>query len=202
MAVRGDDPGSADDPWVELRLGLLALAPLEDEAAAETALLDGGRPRFDWWAATWVAMRLESPDLRPVLRRGRTDDAHSRALAARGLGALADASSVETLAALARDPSEAVAFEALRAHSPTSATRRRIGGHALLGSPSDVVRRQALRRFWRRSRRDPGPGPRLVRLVGERAPWIRAAALAALARTDRDNFALVLSGLDPDPCGG
>jgi cyclophilin family peptidyl-prolyl cis-trans isomerase len=38
-----------------------------------------------------------------------------------------------------------------------------------------------------------------VPLVGDRSPWIRAAALAALARTDRANLALVLSGMDPDP---
>jgi cyclophilin family peptidyl-prolyl cis-trans isomerase len=40
---------------------------------------------------------------------------------------------------------------------------------------------------------------RIVPLVGHADPSIRAAALGALARTDRDDFALVLSGLDPDP---
>src|SRR4029450_9057459 len=41
-------------------------------------------------------------------------------------------------------------------------------------------------------------GERLVRLVASQDPWIRAAALGALARSDRENFALVLSGMDPD----
>jgi len=53
VAIRGDDPGSATDPWLELRLGLFALARLKDAPAAERALLRDGRPRFDWWAATW-----------------------------------------------------------------------------------------------------------------------------------------------------
>jgi cyclophilin family peptidyl-prolyl cis-trans isomerase len=39
----------------------------------------------------------------------------------------------------------------------------------------------------------------VVPYVGAPQPWIRSAALQALARTDRDEFALVLSGLDPDP---
>ena len=199
MAVRGDDPGSVDDPWIELRLGLLALAPLGDEAAAETALLDGGRPRFDWWAATWVAMRMKSPALRPVLTAAaRTDDPRSRALAARGLGALEDASSFDTLAGLARDKNELVAFEALRALGVLADERAGSVAAALLGSPSDVVRRQALMLLAT------VPGETRVRssivpLVGDPSPWIRAAALAALARTDRDNLALVLSGMDPDP---
>ena len=41
-------------------------------------------------------------------------------------------------------------------------------------------------------------GERLVREVSSRDPWIRAAALAALEANDRDDFALVLSGMDPD----
>src|SRR5262245_34731942 len=39
LTIRGDDPGSASDPWIEPRLGLLALARLKDRAAAEATLL-------------------------------------------------------------------------------------------------------------------------------------------------------------------
>jgi cyclophilin family peptidyl-prolyl cis-trans isomerase/HEAT repeat protein len=198
ITVRGDDPGSPDDPWVELRLGLLALAGLKDEAAAESVLLASGRPRFDWWVSTWVAMRLEDPRLRPVLVAAlRSDDPLSRALGARGLGALGGASALDALSALARDPDETVAFEALRALGRIGDERGRAPAAAALGSPSDVVRREALRTLAalppdRRLR------SRIVPLVGDRSPWIRAAALSALARTDRDDFALVLSGMDPD----
>jgi cyclophilin family peptidyl-prolyl cis-trans isomerase/HEAT repeat protein len=199
VAVRGDDPGSLDDPWTELRLGVFALAALGDEAAAVTALLPEGRPRFDWWAATWVAMRMKSPTLRPVLTAAaRSNDAYSRALAARGLGALEDASSFDTLASLARDRNEHVAFEALRGLATLGDARAGSVAAALLRSPSDVVRRQALlllAAIPAESRFRAG----IVPLVGDPSPWIRAAALAALARADQRNFALVLSGLDPDP---
>jgi hypothetical protein len=86
MTVRGDDPGAAAAQWAEQRLALFALARLKDVKAAQLALLDGVRPRFDWWAATWVAMRIESPELRPVLLAAvASDEPLSRGSRARGL---------------------------------------------------------------------------------------------------------------------
>ena len=199
MTVRGDDPGDPADTWAELRLLLFALARLKDVPAARYALLDGARPRFDWWAATWVAMRLESPELRPVLAAAAsTDDPRSRALAARGLGALKDASAVELLLPLARDPDETVALHALRALGAIGDARGTAAAAAMLTSPSDVVRREALRALAVLPP-DPALRSRLVGLVAERDPWIRAAALGALAHADRGDFALVLSGMDADP---
>ena len=43
LTVRGDDPGSARDPWLPQRLALFALVRLKDVPAAETALLSAGR---------------------------------------------------------------------------------------------------------------------------------------------------------------
>jgi cyclophilin family peptidyl-prolyl cis-trans isomerase/HEAT repeat protein len=199
MTVQGDDPGNATDAWAEQRLALFALARLKDPAAAREALLDGGRPRFDWWAATWVAVRLESPELRPVLvAAAASDDPRSRALAARGLGALKDPSSVELLLALVRDPDETVTLQALRALGAIGDARGTAAAAAMLASANDVVRREALRALAVLPP-DPSLRQRLVALVAERDPWIRSAALGALARTDRADFALVLSGMDPDP---
>jgi cyclophilin family peptidyl-prolyl cis-trans isomerase len=199
VTVRGDDPGSPDDPWVELRLGLLALAELQNRPAGRKALLAGGRPRFDWWVATWVAMRLEDPALGPVLAAAaRSDDNHSRALAARGLGALEAVEAFDVLASLARDEDENVAFEALRSLGRIGDTRARSLAASLLGARSGLIRRQALLTLAALPA-ESRLRARIVPLVGDRSPWIRAAALAALARTDRDNFALVLSGMDPDP---
>src|SRR5512139_2992102 len=142
MTVRGDDPNSAADTWLVPRLALLALARLGDLTAARHALLDGPRPRFDWWAATWVAMRLERPELRPVLvAAASSDDPLSRALAARGLGALKDAAALEVLLPLARDPDEAVAIQALRALGAIGDARGTAAAAAMLASPSGVVRR-------------------------------------------------------------
>jgi HEAT repeat protein len=198
MTVRGDDPGNPNDAWAEQRLALFALARLKDTGAAREALLDGGRPRFDWWAATWVAARLESPELRPVLlAAAASDDPRSRALAARGLGALKDPSAVELLLGLVRDPDEAVTLQALRALGAIGDARGTAVAAAMLASASDVVRHEALRALGVLPP-DPSLRQRLVSLVAERDPWIRSAALSALARTDRADFALVLSGMDPD----
>ena len=46
---------------------------------------------------------------------------------------------------------------------------------------------------------DPALRSRIVALVAERDPWIRAAAFGALARTSPEDFTLVLSGMDADP---
>jgi cyclophilin family peptidyl-prolyl cis-trans isomerase/HEAT repeat protein len=199
VTVRGDDPSSATDPWLEARLGLVALARLKDARAAETALLSGGRPRFDWWAATWTAMRLEMPALRPVLVAAtRSSDPLSRAWAARGLGALKDPADAAVVLPLLRDRDEGVVVNALRAAALLGDPRAvpSVAGH--LGSPSAAIRVEALRALGAL------PPDRALRerIVGELAsdlPAVRAAALLALARVDREDFALVLSSLDPDP---
>ena len=198
MTVRGDDPADAAGQWSEQRLALFALARLKDVPAARLALVDGARPRFDWWAATWVAMRLESPELKPVLQAAAaSDEPLQRALAARGLGALKDTGAVERLAALARDRDETVAMQALRALGGLGDPRGVAAASGMLDAGSDVVRREALRTLAALGG-DRAQGEQLVRLVASQDPWIRAAALGALARSDRENFALVLSGMDPD----
>jgi cyclophilin family peptidyl-prolyl cis-trans isomerase/HEAT repeat protein len=199
LAIRGDDPGSTTDPWLEPRLGLLALARLKDRAAAEAALLLGGKPRFDWWAATYAAMRVESPSLKPVLLAAAgSSDALSRALAARGLGALKDAGAADTLAQLARDPDEQVAASALRALAALGGPQ---AGAAVGALPPPA--RDAVALEWLRAVAALPPDARLrsrvASYVGDPAPWLRAAGLRALAHIDREEFALVLSSLDPDP---
>ncbi len=198
VAVRGDDPGNAATPWGEQRLALVALARLKDVQAARLALLDGARPRFDWWAATWVAMRLESPELKPVLlAAAASDEALQRGLAARGLGALGDPQAIPVLLPLVGDPDETVAMQALRALGAIADPRGAFAAAAALDAPSDVVRREALRTLSLLPTERP-LAERLVRQVGSRDPWIRAAALQALASHDRETAALVLSGMDPD----
>jgi cyclophilin family peptidyl-prolyl cis-trans isomerase/HEAT repeat protein len=199
VTIRGDDPGSASDPWIELRLGLFALARLKDAPAAELALLREGRPRFDWWAATWTAQRVASPGLRAYLQAAAgSDDPLSRAFAARGLGALKDASAVELLSRLTRDADENVVVNALRALAVLADTTAVPPVASALGSASPTVQVEALRALALLPP-EPTLRSRVLPFVGHPLPWIRAAALPALARLDRGEFALVLSGLDPDP---
>jgi cyclophilin family peptidyl-prolyl cis-trans isomerase/HEAT repeat protein len=199
LTIRGDDPGSATDPWIELRLALFALARLKDARAAESVLVRGGKSRYDWWAATWTAMRIESPSLKPVLLAAASStDAVSRAFAARGLGAIKDAGSVDLLVKMARDPDPTVAVNALRALGAIGDARGVAAAAAALRSPDTVLVGEGLKALAAlppdRSLRD-----RVVPLVGHAEAWVRAAALQALAQMDREDLALVLSGLDPDP---
>ena len=199
VTVRGDDPGSPTDPWLELRLGLLALARFKDAAAASAVLLQDGKPRFDWWAATYVAMRVGGPTMTPILLQATSaSDPLSRAYAARGLGATKDPSVVDKLAQLAQDKDEWVATAALRALTDIPDPRGTAAAAALLSSPSATLRGEALRALAGLPV-DKTVKSRIVPLVGSDEAWVRAAALEALAHIDRDEFALILSGLDPDP---
>jgi HEAT repeat protein len=199
LTIRGDDPGSLADPWLELRLGLFALAKLKDLKAAETALLSGGKPRFDWWAATWTAMRLESPALRPVLMAGAaSSDPVSRAYAARGLGALKDASAFDTLSGLLRDSDETVVINAIRALALLPDPR--VGGVlSPLLRPQNVTVLGEVVRALSTLPPDRSLRPRMIALITHQDPTVRGAVLQMLARIDREDFALILSGMDPDP---
>ena len=199
VTVRGDDPGNPNDPWLELRLGLLALARLKNAGAAEGVLLVSGKPRFDWWASVYAAMRIESPTLRAVLLAGASsNDPLSRSLAARGLGALKDPSAIDVLATLSADQDENVAVNAIRALVTIGDARGVPPVAAALASSSPVVRWEALLALGALPP-DAALRGKAIAHVGDPEPWMRAAALRALAHVDRENLALVLSGLDPDP---
>ena len=199
VTVRGDDPASLTDPWLEPRLGVFALARLKDARSAQAALLLAGKPRFDWWAATWTAMRLENPALRPLLLAAVTStDALSRAYGARGLGALKDPADLDTLLPLLRDRDETVVVNAVRAVALLGEARAVPPVSALLRSPSSVLRVEALKALSVLPP-DRGLRERVIAEVGSPEPWMRAAALQALARMEREDFALVLANLDPDP---
>jgi len=199
LTVRGDDPASPTDPWMELRSGLFALFRLKDARVAESVLVSGGRSRVDWWAATYVAMRLESPLLKPVLLdAASSSDSLSRAIAARGLGALKDSSVVDVLGSLARDREPSVVVAAVRALGACGDGRGVPPVAAALDSTDLGVKHEALLALAALPP-DRSLKARVVPYVGAPQPWIRAAALQALARLDRDELALVLSGLDPDP---
>jgi HEAT repeat protein/cyclophilin family peptidyl-prolyl cis-trans isomerase len=200
IAVRGDDPGHPADPWIELRLGVVALAALGDAPSAAAVLLDGGQSRFDWWAATWAAGALPAPELLPVLLTGAaSSDPRARAFAATGLASHGGAAAArEALVKLARDREDDVAARALRAlgaggdrdvapileaalrGASAARTRAALVGLSLL--PTSKIPREDV-----------------VGLVGHEDPAVRASALRLLARSDREELALVLSGLDNDP---
>ena len=199
LTVRGDNPSSASDPWAELRSGLFALFRLKDARVAAGVMVSNGHSRFDWWAASYTAMRLESPLMKPVLLdAAASSDPLSRAIAARGLGALKDASVVDTLARLARDRDTGVAVAAVRALGVCGDGRGLAAVVPALDSKDPSLVHEALLALAALPP-DKGLRERIVPRIGDSQPWIRAAALQALAHSDRDELALVLSGMDPDP---
>jgi HEAT repeat protein len=124
VVVRGDDPSNPRDPWLESRLGLFALVTLKDIPSAAAVLLEGGRSRFDWWAATWAAAALGAPELDPVLlEASRSTDPLSRAFSAVGLARSKAAGATDALLKLAQDGDEGVAERALRALGRTDDAR-------------------------------------------------------------------------------
>ncbi len=199
IVVRGDDPANPYDPWLVQRLGLFALARLKDAPAAESVLLNAGKPRFDWWAATWTAMRLESPSLKPVLSAAAaSSDSVSRALAARGLGALKDPSALELALPLLKDKDENVVVMAIRAVTAIGDARGVQPLAALLRSASPTLLVETLKALVSLPR-DKSLRAQIVSFVGHDQAAVRAAAVQALAHQDGEDFALVLSTLDPDP---
>ena len=97
--------------------------------SAQAVLLVRGKPRFDWWAATWTAMRLENAALRPVLLAAvASNDPLSRAYGARGLGALKDPADLDALLPLLRDRDETVVVNAVRAVALLGEARVGAGG--------------------------------------------------------------------------
>ncbi len=199
LRIRGDDPGRADDPWVELRLHLVALARLKDAESLAAAIIGpDSTPLVDWWVSVWAATRIADSRLAPILLAGASaEDPYIRSLAARGLGALKEPSHLAVLRKLADDSASGVAVQALRAVGALGAAEGASILAAHIDSPNLVVRREALLALaalpaqtrWR---------PRVMDNVGHPDPWIRSAAWPALIRIDAEEVGIVLSTTGPD----
>jgi cyclophilin family peptidyl-prolyl cis-trans isomerase/HEAT repeat protein len=203
-AVAPDDVEESHTPVVEaFRLGVLALGRLKDYDALASAVLDpNSRPIVKWWPVAVAFQRTEDRRAVFVLTGfARGESSFGRAFAARGLGALKDRGSVDTLVALARDwPRD---------------TRAAIAAVRGLGLIADRRAGPALIELLQASRldpllqleviaalaptRDPAALDPLLALVSHPAAAVRAAALTSLRDLDPENYLLVLSGLDADP---
>lgn len=200
LRIRGDDPGRADDPWVELRLHLVALARLKNAAAFATAVLGpDAQPVVDWWACVWAAMRIADPRLASVFLAGaHAEEPYLRSLAARGLGELRSPIHLGALRQLAGDSDPRVALQALRALGLLGSEGASAVVAQYLESPNLVLRHEALTALAALPA-DPRWRSRVIENVGHADPWIRSAAWPALIRMDADAVGLVLSTIGPDP---
>jgi|CXWL01.1.fsa_nt_gi cyclophilin family peptidyl-prolyl cis-trans isomerase/HEAT repeat protein len=199
LRIRGDNPGRADDPWVELRLHLFALARLKDAASLANAVIGSETSPFvDWWAGVWAAARVGDPRLTPVLLAGAgAEDAAIRALAVKGLGALKDPAHIGVIRKLATDREPAVVREALRAAARVGGLEAAAVAALHLDSPNLVLKREALLAL---AALPPVSKYRVqvIENVGHTDPWVRSAAWPALIKIDAEDVGIVLSTIGPD----
>lgn len=203
-AIADDELGYPLAPEVEaFRLAIYALVRLKAWDGLAAAVLDGaGQPRSRWWPVAYALQRIEDPRAGPALRTlAQSPGADTAAFAARGLGALKDAGSVEMLLRLAdpqRRPARVVA-QAVRALGQVAdpAAAAPLVALARGREVDDNVRLEAIAALGQIGGR--AAVETIVDHVTASWPALRGAAFRALARVDPESFFTVLSGLDPDP---
>src|SRR5262249_54173495 len=99
---------SRETPAAAFRLAMTRLVRLKAYDALASARLDAsGQPRVTWWPVAFAFQRLEDPRALPVLLALAKDaKPYTRAFAAKGLGAMKDASAAAALQPLAIAPEQ------------------------------------------------------------------------------------------------
>jgi HEAT repeat protein/cyclophilin family peptidyl-prolyl cis-trans isomerase len=201
--IAPDDLTYPMPPEVEaVRLALYALCRLQAyDALASVALDQAGEPVSRWWPIAYAFGR--SGDARaagPLTKLLAGEGQYTRAFAARGIGHVKAADSGRVLVPLvlhvARDP--IVGVEAIRS---AVALGTRAAAPALLEAVQQPSLPSGIRAEAVSALGALGTGEdaeRLLDLLSDPAPPVRAAAFGALARLDPARFLMALSGLDPD----
>lgn len=203
-AVAADDEGSSLAPDVDLcRVALFALVRLQQFNALATVALDAqGQPVSRWWPVAYALQR--SGDRRAadaLLQLAADSGRYSTGFALRGLAALKDARVTPFAVRLARqrEVDLNVRVAAVRALG-------QIGGVDAVATLRDVLADtaaplnltlEAISALGAIA--DPATFPLLLDRFLHPSASVRAAAFAAAARIDVDNFLLVLSGIGRDP---
>ena len=191
------------DAVESFRLGLYALAELKAfEPLAEAVLTGEGGPILWWWPVAHALGRTEDPRALPALATlTGVQGSIGVALAAKGLGALADPRGVEALEDL-------LSIERRDRLVVTSAVRAlgEIDDPAAVAALDRFVRIRELDRQLRRvavealaNHAGDASVEVFVELLGHPWPPLRAASIRALSQADPEQFLFVLSGLGSDP---
>ncbi len=202
-AVAPDDVSEKQEPPVEaFRLAVLALGRLKAyDILASCVVGRTGTPLVAWWPVAAAVQRTEDRRALGLLKvMAQGPSAFGRAFAARGLGAIKDASAVAVLSALARDWRRD--------------TRSAVSAVKALGAIGDRQAGPVLLELLRAPGLDPllkievvnALGPTradgaldvLFNLLSDRSPAVRAAAFRSLRDIDPSSLVFVLSSLDPD----
>lgn len=198
-----DDLGYPLDAEVEaFRLGVYALVRLKGYEPLASAVLDGaGQPIVRWWPVAYALQRLgDRRALGALMTLARTDTRVTRAFAIRGLGALKDRAATDVLLPLLTSGrhDRAITIQAIRAVGQIG-DRRAAPALLKLAGSTDADRTLRLEAIAALPGVRASEGvERLLDVLSDPWPPLRAAALNALARLDPENFVTVVSGLDPD----
>jgi cyclophilin family peptidyl-prolyl cis-trans isomerase/HEAT repeat protein len=196
-----DERGTSEAEAV--RRGLLALTALRSFDGLATAVLDAqARPRSGWWPIAASLGRVGDDRAVPALvELVSSSSPYTSGYAVRGLGERKATSAIPTLLPLldaARQVHPQVRVSAVRAAGQLQAAPATAPLLALLrqknvpqGLELEIL--EALAQIGARAAE-----PDLIDRLTAKSPFVRAAALRALARVDSLSFTTVLSGLDPD----
>jgi HEAT repeat protein/cyclophilin family peptidyl-prolyl cis-trans isomerase len=202
-SVTADEGGYPLAPEIEAaRLGIYALARLKAYEPLAAAVLDRtGAPVTRWWPIAYALRRVGDPRAIPALRAlASGDGVYTRAFAARGLGVLKDAGSMDLLGryAVAAGESPAIGVEAIRALGEIGDPRAAPTLVKVLTTRGvhDEIRAETVRALG--ALKSPDAIDVLLELLTDPVPGVRAEALLALARVDTERFLVTLSGLDRD----
>ena len=190
-----------DTPTAACRLAIHALVRLKAYPQLASAVLDAsGQPRVRWWPVAFALQRLEDKRALPaLLTLAKDGNAHTRALAVKGLAALKDRAALPVLMPLMSSGDRNVLIETVRAlgrigDPAAAAALLRILGDA---AADPHVRLEVVGAIG--NLHVPAVADALLDVLADPSPPVRAAALRSLAAFDPENFIFVLSGLDPDP---
>lgn len=205
-AVQGmapDDLSMPVAPEAEaFRLGVYALTRLKAWDPFGAAVLDAnGMPRVRWWPVVYALGRMERAEALPALRWWLTQPGvEGVAFALRGVGALKDTASVDTLLSFVDPASRPVRHvaQAIRSLGQIGDVRaaERLE-KLLLDRGLDVNLRLETLDALAALRAQDALDVVLDHLVHP-SPVVRGAAMRAAARIDPEGFVPVLSGLDAD----
>ena len=185
------------------RLGLYALGELQAfEPLAEAVLGEDARPILWWWPVAYALGRTGDERALPALvTLAGVRGSVGPALAAEGLGRLADPDGTEALADLLslERRGRAVVLSALRALGEMDDPRaaEELDRFVRIAGLDRQLRRAAVDALANHASR--ASIEVFVELLGHPWPPLRAASVRALSRADPERFLLVLSGLGADP---
>jgi HEAT repeat protein/cyclophilin family peptidyl-prolyl cis-trans isomerase len=201
--ISPDDLEHPKAPAVEaVRLGMYALVRLSAYDQLATVLVDpNGQPISRWWPVAYAFRRINDPRAGSVLLRLlQGDGVYTRAFAARGLGVVKEGRAVDPLVAVLSSQKESVPIrvEAARSIAELGAQEAAPALIAIV-TTAGVDANLRLEAVTALGQLRHAAGVDLfIDLMTDPWPTMRAAALAALARTDSDLFVSAISGLDVD----